>query len=194
MPIRLHVLAPLSWLVLNEDDGTRWLGMLLLAFAHGLGHAVLIRRFGSRITGIEFGPLGAEWVWQGRVSKRQEALIAWGGVLGQLVVLAAVFFLGALVHLDGVFVRRLVHVLTWGNLVLMALNLIPILPFDGVHAWRAFPLWFAHWTQRPEERHQQVVNQLNQLDRAPPPSPETRAMVRALLDEARKDADSQQSV
>jgi len=104
-------------------------GSILL---HELGHAVVARRLGVRISGIELGFLGgaAKMVDLPR-SANHEIAIAAAGPAVSLALAGLGLGLGALLHLP------LIATIGWINLVLAGFNLIPALPMDGGRILRA---------------------------------------------------------
>lgn len=110
--------------------------LVLLAFAsvllHELGHAVVSRRLGVPVSGIELGFFGgaAKMVDLPR-SARDEIWIAAAGPAVSLVLAGAGFGLGAV---TGVY---LLSLLGWINLVIAVFNLLPALPMDGGRILRA---------------------------------------------------------
>lgn len=188
MPVRLHLLAPLVWLLFNRLDGARWVGVILIVFLHELGHAAIVRRLGARVVSIDFVPLGGECSWQGSVSKVGESFIAWGGVLAQAALLAVVWPLSQLGWVEDPFFLRVLSVLVFTNLFLIGLNLLPIPGLDGWRAWPLFPRWLrAVRARRANERHRAVTKTLEHLDKAPPADDEVKAAVKKLFDDARRD-------
>jgi Zn-dependent protease len=116
-------------------------GILLtvLTFAsilvHELGHALVARRLGVRIAGIEMQFFGgvAKMITPPR-SARDEILIAAAGPAVSLAIAIGAIFLGVLVN------WWVVTYLGFTNLVLGVFNLLPALPMDGgriFRAWRA---------------------------------------------------------
>ncbi len=107
---------------------------LLFAFVvlHELGHAVVARRLGVHIAGIELGFLGgaAKMVNLPR-TPRHELLIAAAGPAVSVVL--GVLFLALGLGLGS----PLVSQLGWINLVIAGFNLIPALPMDGGRILRA---------------------------------------------------------
>jgi Zn-dependent protease len=107
-----------------------------LAFAsvllHELGHALVARRLGVHVSGIELSFFGgaAKMVQMPR-SANHEIAIAAAGPAVSLVLAGAGFGLGALLH-GGLFT-----LIGEVNLVLAAFNLIPALPMDGGRILRA---------------------------------------------------------
>lgn len=114
-------------------------GMLLtvLVFAsilvHELGHAVVARRLGVRIAGIELQFFGgvAKMVTPPR-SARDEILIAVAGPAVSLGLALVAIVVGDLLR------SSLLNHLGFTNLVLGVFNLLPALPMDGGRVFRAF--------------------------------------------------------
>jgi Zn-dependent protease len=107
-----------------------------LAFAsvllHELGHALVARRLGVHVSGIELSFFGgaAKMVQMPR-SADHEIAIAAAGPAVSLVLGGAGLGLGALLH------APLFGMIGWINLVLAGFNLIPALPMDGGRILRA---------------------------------------------------------
>ena len=152
IPIRAHWTLPLGVLMFSGGRVAPglWLGIVALIVLHELGHAALVHRAGLVNLGIDITGFGGRCTWAGSPTPTQRALIAWGGVLAQLVLLALtglpLLVLGAP---SNAFLADLVHAFTATNLVLMALNLIPIRPLDGAEAW---PLFGHLWREAKRRR------------------------------------------
>lgn len=101
----------------------------------------MVRRCGAEVLSIDMDALGGSCAWAGEVSPRQRALIAWGGVLAQLVLFVVAQMgdatAGWSATLEG---TQFLGVLTSMNLFIAAFNLIPLPPLDGWQAWRLIPL------------------------------------------------------
>jgi stage IV sporulation protein FB len=107
---------------------------LLFGFVvvHELGHAVVARRLGVHVTGIELGFLGgAAKMANLPRTPRHELLIAAAGPAVSLML--AGVFLG----LGRAFGSEPVAGIGWINLVIAGFNLIPALPMDGGRILRA---------------------------------------------------------
>lgn len=109
---------------------------IALAFAsvllHELGHAVVARHLGVRVSGIELGFFGgaAKMVELPR-SANHEIAIAVAGPLVSLVLTGLGFGLAAATGIG------LFAVIGWINLVIAGFNLLPALPMDGGRILRA---------------------------------------------------------
>lgn len=116
----------------------RLLGVLVvcLAFAfvvmHELGHAIVARRLGVGVAGIELGFLGgAAKLTNLPRTARHELMIAAAGPAVSLILG------GAFIGLGGTLGSRFVVDMGWINLVIAGFNLIPALPMDGGRILRA---------------------------------------------------------
>jgi Zn-dependent protease len=136
-PVELNVsFLILLGLVLLAFGG--WLGVfvVLLAFAsilvHELGHAVVARKLGVHVAGIELGFFGgaAKMVQLPRTANHELAIAAAGPAVS-LAIGGLGLGLGALTHV------ALFGWIGWINLVLAGFNLIPALPMDGGRILRA---------------------------------------------------------
>jgi hypothetical protein len=167
-PIKLHWSIPVAAVVLN---GFQFRPGILLAFTlliliHELGHAVMVRLLGHRVVAVEVTGLGGLCHWSGNASPFEDSLIAWGGVLAQLLLwFATTFWLwfGLDATPPSAFVWDVIAVFTSTNLWLMALNLIPLEPLDGARAWKIFGAWrdrgpgdLPYGTWRDHSRHAQL--------------------------------------
>lgn len=103
---------------------------------HELGHAVVARRYGVHVSGIELSFFGgaAKMVQMPR-SADHEIAIAAAGPAVSLILAGAGYGLGSLAPLSGLGVLLLV--IGKINLWLAAFNLIPALPMDGGRILRA---------------------------------------------------------
>ncbi|MBI5482470.1 MAG: M50 family metallopeptidase [Deltaproteobacteria bacterium] len=112
-----------------------WLATAVAAsvIVHELGHALVARRLGVRIAGIEMQFFGgvAKMVTPPR-SARDEILIALAGPAVSLGIALVVIFLAVTVR------SRLLMQLGITNLILGVFNLLPALPLDGGRVYRAF--------------------------------------------------------
>jgi stage IV sporulation protein FB len=138
-PIRVHWTPPLVAFALTglSFRPGAWLGYLVLVLVHELGHAAAARGFGAHVVSVNAHGLGGTCEWYGDVTSKQRAIIAWGGVLAQ-AALFAVAQVGAFVLPSWGFIGQFVYTLTVTNVILIAINLLPIRPLDGAEAWQLF--------------------------------------------------------
>src|SRR5439155_418778 len=92
----------------------------------------------QQVVGLSFHALGGECHWAGQPTAKRRALIAWGGVAGQAVLLAVAWSATRLLPaaFTGWFGDPLGRALVHSNMAMAAFNLLPIPPLDGVEAWR----------------------------------------------------------
>src|SRR5689334_17206337 len=77
------VLASIKQPWVTLAAGLSWLGLLLL---HETGHAIMAQRKGCRATAIYLYPIHGLCCFEAPWSRFDHCLIAWGGVLAQLLV------------------------------------------------------------------------------------------------------------
>lgn len=141
MPLRMHWTTPIGVFLLSgfSFNPLVWISIVGLMVAHELGHAVLARRYRLRVISVDLTPIGGVCRLEGDPALHEAAIVAWGGVLAQGVLLVIALLVKPIFHvvafgvLDEVF-----DILIRSNLILMALNLLPIEPLDGATAWRVF--------------------------------------------------------
>ena len=136
-PIQINVsFLILLGLVLLAFGGITGVLLVCLAFAsivlHELGHALVARKLGVRVSGIELGFFGgaAKMVELPRTANHELAIAAAGPAVS-LALGGAGLGLAALAHLP------LFAWIGWTNLVIAGFNLIPALPMDGGRILRA---------------------------------------------------------
>ncbi len=208
-PIRIHWSVPIGAFVFCGFALVpgAWLAFLLLIVCHELGHAFFVRRSGLEVVSVDVHALGGVCRWDGDATPLQRAVIAWGGVVGQLVVLAIAFPLGFVdsPYLQGDFVRQMLHAFVAVNLSLMAINQVPVPPLDGAEAWPLFGMLWRRRVAASKRRREiaerkraeaarraaavattETVGHLDSLDEEePPPIPaEVEAVLERILDEA----------
>jgi hypothetical protein len=204
-PVRLHWSIPVVAVVF---DGFRFqpgfiLGFVLLVLLHELGHALLVWRTGHRVIGIEVTGLGGACAWAGDATAFERSLIAWGGVLMQAALYAAVWIA---LRVGGpppnAFLWSLLSVFLGANLWLIAINLIPIPPLDGAEAWQLFQHWkrrrgpVPHGSWRDPGKNAQRA-WLDQMQNAPPKrrkKRKRRERVGSIPDDAKPSRDAQRAI
>ena len=168
-----------------------WLAFVGLILVHEFGHALLVVRYRLHLSEIAVDGLGGHCLHERAGSRFEESVIAWGGVLAQLllwaVVQGAMLLLGPPKSLP---MAELVYVLTHANLWLVLINLIPFGPLDGAKAWPLLGMLLARLRNRAEappsarapRSVQDELQALERLDtRAETPSERTDRIVRELI-------------
>jgi Zn-dependent protease len=139
--LRLHWSILVGMLVLTRFHVApgAWLGFLLVVVVHELGHAFLAHREGMEVVRLDVHGLGGQCAYAGLPTRRQHAIIAWGGVVAQgALFLASLVLFGALGWPKSGQLGELCDALTWTNASVAVLNLLPIPPLDGADAWTLF--------------------------------------------------------
>lgn len=156
-PIRLHWTLPLGAFFFGRAQivPAFWLGFFTLVFVHEMGHAVVVASCRQRVLSIDIHGLGGVCRWSGGGTELQRAAIAWGGVWGQILLLVGcVIALWLWGPVETAFTAQLASAFVQSNLLMMAMNLLPIPPLDGAEAWRLFPLWIQRLRRSREQSKQ----------------------------------------
>lgn len=153
--VRLHWTLPLGALLVGGLRWAPWLwaGVAAVLVAHELGHALAVVACRQRLTSLELHGLGGAARFRGaNITVGQRAAIAWAGVLAQalLGLVAALVVARAGVHSAAG--AQVADALTRGNLVIAAINLLPLPPLDGLEAWGGLALSIAEWRARRRVR------------------------------------------
>jgi Zn-dependent protease len=126
-----------------------FLAFVALLVAHEIGHAYIAKLRRVRVDAIKLYLLHGQCEHEQPYYEIDDVFIAWGGVLAQLVILIltlAVKYSLLLMPLTYFsfrvfyFLAPVFFVFINANIVIAAINLIPIAPLDGHKAWRAIPL------------------------------------------------------
>jgi Zn-dependent protease len=193
VPVRIHFSALLGPLLVG-GWGWRpgaWLAFPIIVIVHELGHALVVRALGARATSITMHALGGECRWAGAVSPVGRSVIAWGGVLGQLLLMLVALGARALAGppAAGFEADLLARGLLEANLWIALVNLLPIAPLDGAEAWRLFPRLLERRRLRARAAHPRdhALESLARHDARGEIAPEARALVDDLLSSARRE-------
>ena len=166
-PVRIHWSAPLGALFVTGFAFVPgfWVGFFVVIILHELGHALLVRRLRFQVASVDVHALGGVCRWHGHASEKEHAIIAWGGVLAQAVLLVGALLWRTLAPPSGAFLNELLDACIRWNAIIAGLNLIPIPPFDGANAWKLL-----RYLRRPRRR--------------PPPAPPEPTDIRTEIDKA----------
>ena len=120
------------------------LGVLLILI-HELGHMVLAQRSHLSVDRIELHILGGKCIYYAdRATVWNRSVIAWGGVLAQLVLFAPVYACTKLLPPPSgwlaAYLNPALVVLLPLNLAMVVFNLLPAPFLDGYQAWRLLPM------------------------------------------------------
>jgi len=139
--LRLHWSVPVGALVFGSlrFEPILWLAFLGVVLVHDIGHASLVRAVGFRVTGVDLTGFGGQCRFRGKADALAHAIIAWGGILAQSVLLFATLLVTAFFgHATGHAGALVEHAFIEINLWIVAINLLPFPPLDGARAWRLF--------------------------------------------------------
>jgi hypothetical protein len=100
---------------------------------------LLVRAVGFRITGVDVTGFGGQCRWRGKADALDHAIIAWGGVLAQSLLLVATLLVTVVFgRATGHAASLVEHAFIEINLWILAINLLPFAPLDGARAWGLF--------------------------------------------------------
>src|SRR5262245_6600979 len=119
IPIRVHWSMPVGALIFSgfRFAPVFWLAFFALVLLHELGHAFFVRRYRHHVLSIDITGFGGLCRWNGHASAYERAVIAWGGVVAQILLFFATVIVVALVGLPrAMWSRELVDVFTRTNL------------------------------------------------------------------------------
>lgn len=138
IPVYVHVSLPLGLLIVSRlsFEPAAWAGFVVLVLAHELGHAALLRRYRLPVLAITLHMAGGECETTTNMSRWESAVVAWGGIVAQVLLFAFLATLQTLGAWSSAFIgSSFYYTLTAMNLGLAVLNLLPIAPLDGREAW-----------------------------------------------------------
>jgi Zn-dependent protease len=124
------------------------IGLFSIMIFHELGHAVLVNRLGYKVERIRIFPIHGLCLYEEPYSPYEDSIIAWGGVLAQLVLFVpATAILAFLENTAFGSINVLLVAFSYVNACIMAINLTPAHGLDGRKAWK-LPLIIARakWT------------------------------------------------
>jgi Zn-dependent protease len=198
-PIRVHwtlLVGALVWGGLRFQGGLRFepafcLGFATLILIHELGHALFVLRYRLGLSEIALHGAGGYCAHLHPGSRYQGAVVAWGGVLAQLVLFCAVQASYSLFGPPSSYqLAVFLSVFGYTNLMVIALNLIPFEPLDGAKAWPLLGMLAARFRKQARERsaskrRRNVQDELRALERidtgAETPNQKTDRLVRELI-------------
>jgi Zn-dependent protease len=115
-----------------------------IIFLHEAGHAYFAKRLGYRAYDIYLGFVHGQCVYEAPHSEKHECIIAWGGVVAQLVVALPLIVLATLTPIAKIpGVGPVVALLGYVSAMIALINLAPSRGLDGHKAWRLIPILLA---------------------------------------------------
>jgi hypothetical protein len=139
-----------------------------------------------RVVEIAVHGAGGHCTYAPAGSDRERAVIAWGGVLAQGVLLAAtVIARDALGAGRFALLEEVSVVFVLVNVLMIGVNLLPVQPLDGADAWRLVPMLLRHLEQRVDA-HARAERARAQPKNERELSRENQAKVIQLIDRATK--------
>ncbi len=137
-----------------------YFGLILL---HEAGHAYVARRLGYHPREIYLGLFHGYCVIDAPDNLRDECIIAWGGVLAQLVVAIPLIVLNQATPLAQLsFTGPIVVFLGFISLIVALFNLMPIRNLDGNKAWQLISIEINHFRNKAKAKRltQDIVRRL----------------------------------
>ncbi|MFO1467937.1 MAG: hypothetical protein U1F35_16105 [Steroidobacteraceae bacterium] len=126
--------------------------LAIIAF-HEIGHAAVARYLGYEVNAVRIALIHGNCEYEHPGSLWDAALVSWGGVGAQLILVVIVFSIaGGVSGIADFYFGPVVIFLGYINLAIALMNLIPNAPFDGHLAWRIFPAAIARMRSRSTVR------------------------------------------
>lgn len=147
--LSLFAMLPIGWLATRSFNGAvaSWLGFSVLMLVHELGHAIMARRQGLAVHEIRLYFMHGVCEYEHAYSKRKQALVAWGGVLAQMLLLLSAIVIAKVLVALGLglpsWIAPAFFVWVPLNVMIAFVNLLPVPPLDGAVAWRGLSAIFA---------------------------------------------------
>lgn len=173
-----------------------WLGVFVIILVHEFGHAIAVWRAGATVTAICMDGTGGNCQWIGSVTRVQKLAIVWGGIIAQLL-LWVIAFIASIILSESLkeFSDQFLSTLLRWNLIVVALNLLPIKPLDGHEAWPLLKKVFQDWRrQKFQARREQLsaitrkkIEEFERLEanlKPNQPNPEVKEMIDQIIQKA----------
>lgn len=166
-----------------------WLAVLFVILTHELGHAAAVLKARATVVAIRMDALGGCCEWNGLVTRSQKLAIVWGGVIAQLLLFAAAYFVFYYLEPTGYSLQRFLYILIKWNLILVALNLLPVKPLDGYDAWSLLSLTVKDWRREKRKVRRrrltaETLKKIEELERLEPnvrQNPEIKEMMNQII-------------
>lgn len=103
----------------------------LLILWHEMGHAIIARFCGAEVYSVNLHWFGGSCQHRKVNSKNKEVLIASGGIFAQAILALIAFSVSLILPVTTPVAAVVLYTLIKTNLIIMALNLLPVPSFDG---------------------------------------------------------------
>jgi Zn-dependent protease len=114
-----------------------WIALVAIVLVHEAGHAAILSRYRLPVLHITVHGFGGEVETVDWITPWQDAVVAWGGVLAQLLLFVAVTSAAAVgLWPSAALTPGVYFTLTELNLLVACFNLLPLGNLDGRRAWR----------------------------------------------------------
>lgn len=188
--VNIHWSTPLGAFILGHFAFVPafWLGVCLIIFIHEVGHAAMVWMLGGHVDELEVDGAGGRCTFYGELSEIDHALIAWGGVLAQAVLLALTYLLlQTLGSPRSIHWKELAYAFTRINVLFIAFNLLPVRSLDGKEAWPLIPILYEKLRSTPSSKSKvgarQAKTKMTEKSKAKPVDPAVAAAkVEEMLD------------
>jgi Zn-dependent protease len=136
------------WVTLTA--GSSWLSLLLL---HECGHMIAARRRHTPVIGIELYPIFGFCRFEVPWSRFDHCVIAWGGVVAQLVVAVPIMlWVSTFGYTRFAPVNAVLGILGGYSLLVALFNLLPVGRLDGSMAWYIVPEFIQRMKRRNKKK------------------------------------------
>ncbi|HET9838026.1 MAG TPA: hypothetical protein VFR84_07310 [Candidatus Angelobacter sp.] len=130
--------------------GASWLALILL---HESGHMIAAQKKGCGVTAIYLYPIHGLCCFSPPWSRFDHCVIAWGGVIAQLIVAVPLLLLVAIFGYSRFEPLNAVLAILGGySLVMAVFNLLPIGRMDGTIAWGIIPEFISRAKRRRKKK------------------------------------------
>jgi stage IV sporulation protein FB len=127
-----------------------WMGVLLL---HECGHMFAAQRRGSHVEEIVLYPIFAITRFEQPWSRFDHAIIAWGGVLAQmLIAIPVVLWIEFVGYTPYNAANEVLVLFGMFSIAVAVFNLLPVEPLDGKIAWQIFPAYLERMRRGKQQR------------------------------------------
>jgi len=151
VPIRIHYTLTITLLAvyfygfINTFFLVAAFSLTLVLLVHELGHMWFANRLGLKVHEINLFLVHGECIYEESDIEYENYVVAWSGIVTQLFIAipAVILFLVFEYKLPDALSTLLVF-LGFYNLLLIAVNLLPISRLDGASCWKAIPLYLKY--------------------------------------------------